>query len=733
MKPTVRYPWIARQVRSRNLLPDLTAGLLVGLLSVAMSISFAALVYNGALAPFLGQGIVLAVFGSVVTALAVALFGSLPGAAAIGQDAPAVILGVMGANIVARLPGGTDPRQAFLTVVVASGLTALATGIAYLAVGTFRLANLVRFLPYPVVGGFLAGTGWLLLVGGLSVLTHLPLGSRNLGEIGAVPVGLWLPGVVLGALLVYATRRVQPYLALTGGLAAAAAVFFAVMLASGNSLRSWGASGLFLGPFPQAGTLPPFRYPELGHAHWGLVVGQAGAIGSVVVLALIALLLNTTGLELVGGRDADLDRELRVAGVGNVLAGLAGGLPGYHALSLSTLNHQVGTGSRRSSLTAVAVLAAALVAGVAFLAFVPRLLVGGLLAYLGMGLLFEWVVQAYPKLPRGEYALVLVILATIGLVGFLQGVAVGVVAAVLLFVLDYSRAEVVRHALPGSAYPSRVHRDGKERAVLEEHGEELLVLELQGFLFFGTANGLVERVRRRLRIEPPLRSLVLDFKHVTGLDVSGALSFAKLADLAGRSSCTLVLSDVPDGVRSLLARDGRLLEAAHVRFAGDLDTGLEDCEEALLARDPSESPKAAVTADEAADGAFLPPEFRPYLERVTLEAGDTLVRQGERADAVYFLESGQLTARLEGEDHPVRLETMRGGTVVGELAFYANGTRTATVKADRSSTVQRLSRGSLERMTSEAPEAAAALHELVARLMADRVTHLMRAVDTLQR
>jgi SulP family sulfate permease len=123
----------------------------------------------------------------------------------------------------------------------------------------------------------------------------------------------------------------------------------------------------------------------------------------------------------------------------------------------------------------------------------------------------------------------------------------------------------------------------------------------------------------------------------------------------------------------------------------------------------------------------------PYLERLSLADGTVLMRRGDPADGLYFIESGQVTAQIEREGGKrVRFETMLGGRVVGELGFYLDKPRTADVVVEAPSIVYRLTRDALARMEVEDPEAASLIHRVIIRLLSERVTHLVRTVDALQ-
>ena len=730
---------LRREARLERLLPNLTAGLVVGLLCSAVSVSLGALIYSAELVEFLPRGVGFALLSSLVVSLSVALFSSLPGVTAVVQDAPAAILAVAAAGIVAAIPPGTGLEAAFMTVVATSAVTTLAVAVMFLLVGTFRWGRLVRYLPYPVVGGFLGGTGWLLVAGGVGVMADVPVTWSSLPDLFLGETWLrWIPGLALALVLLAVTARLKHYLVWPATLLGALALFYLLMLVTGAAPDDWRARGLLLGPFPEMRLLAPLDYGTLTEVNWVLVATHASTAATVVFVSLMAVLLYATGIEVATGKNADVNRELRVAGIGNLIAGAAGGVPGYHAVSLTMLNYRLGTGSRTAPLSAALVLVAALLFGASVLSYVPPMIVGGLLVFLGLVLLIEWVYGAYFKLPALEYGIIVVIVLVIATVGFLHGVAVGIFAAVALFVVNYSRSEVVRHAFSGAVARSRVRRGQTERRRLAERADSLLVLQLQGYVFFGTANALLERIEPRLDRSPSPEFVVLDFRRVTGVDATALLAFEKLAQLAGAKGFTLVLTELSPAIARQLEHGGVVGTAGErVRVFASLDEALEWCEEEVLAEASSKTqsgPSLELRLASLAGTDFKPSRLLAYFERLEVAAGQYLMRQGDAPDVLYFVESGQITARLEAQGQPpVRLETMRGGSVVGEIGFYSGEARTASVVADEPGTVYKLTRQALDRMAQEDPALAADFHRLIVRLLADRVVHLMGAVDALER
>lgn len=732
---------IAWRLEPRQVFANISAGIIVGLLATVLQISLAALIFSGPLAARTGDGIGFMLFGACAMGLIVALASSRPGLIAVPQNVTGAILALATAGIAAGAPGRAAGAAEFATVVGAVVVASLITGALFLALGYFRLGALIRFLPYPVVGGFLAGTGWLLLLGGLGVMIGAVPPLARLASLAQPDVlREWLPGFVFAVLLLLALRRFRHFMIMPAMFLLAFTLFYALLWLTSTPVAVASARGWLLGPFPRGALWRPLDLGLLAHIRWPAIAAQLDKIGIVAILAAVCLLLNASGLELALRQDFDLNRELRAAGLANMVAGLGGAAPGFQALSFSTLSYRMGGGSRLTSVVAALVAGAFLVAGAQVLAFVPKLVIGGALIYLGLAFLTEWLYDAWFRLPRLDYALVLVILAMIAFVGLLEGVVLGLAIAVALFVVSYGGVDVVKHAFSGASVRSRVTRGGRQRLLLSEHGERIYALQLQGFVFFGTANGLFERVRQRLldtRLEPA-RFVLLDFRQVTGVDATALLSFAKLRQLVRDSGVDLLLTNLAPALRERIARSlvaGEIDGA--IRFFPDLDRGLEWCENAILESERADVETRQALAEQFAEVAPSSadlPALMAYLERREIERGGYLIHQGDLSDVIFFVESGQVTAQIESAPgEPVRLETMRGGRVVGELGFYLGSRRSAAVVADEPSVVYRLALGDLRRMERDDPAAAAAFHQIVARLLAERVAHLVTTVDALQR
>ena len=365
------------------------------------------------------------------------------------------------------------------------------------------------------------------------------------------------------------------------------------------------------------------------------------------------------------------------------------------------------------------------------------MIIGGVLIYLGLSCLADWLYDAWFTLPRSDYALVLLILVVIGWVGFLEGVAAGIGIALLLFVYNYSRINIIKHAFTGATYRSSVDRPAPQREHLRRVGEQLLILQLQGYIFFGTAYQLLRVVRRRTsRSEaPPLRFLVLDFRLVNGLDASAASSFVRLQAHLEETGARLVCASTTPAVEEGLVRAGFDCEGvAAPCFVPSLDDGVEYCENHLL----QDAGLAALEQEHRLEGRLERLLEAPsrvallfeYLQRLELAEREYLLRQGDPAEDLYFVDAGMFAVILELDSgRSSRLGTIQPGTVVGEIGFYLGRPRTASVVAIRPSIVYRLSSSAFRRLEVDHPQIAAALHQWIAKILAGRLSD---NVSTLQ-
>ncbi len=718
--------------RLDTLIRNLTGGLVCGFLSAVLTISFGNLLLPPWLRAFVPVTIGMALFSNTVLAAVAALTSPIRGGVSKMQEIPIVALAGMATAIAASMAPAGDDRAAVATIVAATGLTTILTGLVLLLLGWFRLGGLVRFVPFPVIGGFLAGTGWLIVDGGVSVITGLHLTYDNLRGM-TDSVTLWKCAAVAAfiGLLAVGERLSRSRLVLPVFVLTALVLYNLVIVFGGIPAATLAETGWLL-PLPEGGQLwPPISLAELAAIDWLAVLPYLIGMPGVIIVTVLALLMNASGIELGTGRDIDLDLELRSTGLQNVLAGAGGGSPGYPSVSLSLLASRLGALDRSLGFIVAAVSGLALTFGDLILRIMPAPMLGALLVWVGGALIADWLVKSVRRLAIWEYLIVLLIFLVIAFVSFAYGILLGLGAAMILFLVEYGRVDSVRFTLTGKDYQSTFDVSDERQEALRTHGDAILIIQLQGFIFFGTADRLRKTIEARVSGAAdgsPVRFLLIDFQRVSGIDSSTVLSFARLEQFAERENFAIVLTGLSDHVRHTLMR-GRLAGGGvtTLHIEPTLDHGLNWCETHLLA-DVAPAVLSVDTRDvtELASSVVADPGLARLLagrlERVEVGKGDRLIEQDTPSDDMYFIESGRAAIEIASlGGGALRVATAGPGAVVGEVAFYLRTPRSASIVADEPLVAWRLSRASLDRLEREEPELASRFHAGVTTIVSRRL------------
>jgi len=723
-----------------KLITSLTAGLISGVLTITMGIAFAALIFAGPLSAFVSRGINLILLCALIIGVCAALSSSYAGTVARPHEIPAAILALIAGIIAANMPSSANAEQAYITVVAAIAVTSLATGIFLLALGSFKAGNLIRFIPYPVIGGFLAGTGLLLVKGALGVMTGTAVTLSALPGLLAPGVALkWVAGLIPAAILFAVLRYRNHYLIMPFWLILSIGLFYVIVFFSGVPIAEIRNQGWLIGSLATTGFTLPFTPSSFAQVDWGLIFSQAGRIGTILILSCMSLLLNASGLELVVQEEIDLNRELKAAGASNILAGLGGGPVGIHSLSLSALGFTMGAKSRLIGLFSALLCGSILFFGSALLSYFPKPVMGAVLMFLGFSFLYQWLFESWFKLPRIDCILIVLILVVIGVFGFLEGVGVGIGVAIFIFVYNYSRVNVIKHNISGAHYHSNVDRTPDQQKILTARGDALNILKLQEYIFFGTANNLHETIHRRVvdQSRTPLQFAILDFRLVNGVDSSAVNSFTKMRINARAHGYQLIFTSLSRDLQKKLRRGGFVFEPnSNFAIFPDLDRALEWCENQLLTREDDrlmeETQCLEDQLEEFISGKEMLTAFFQYLEKRVVPEGYSLIRQGDPPHSLYFLESGQVTVQLEtGAGESVRLRTGGPGTVLGELGFYLRTPSAASVITEKESVFYRLTVDALKNMEHQHPEIAAAFHKFMVHRLGQKLIYTNKSLQAL--
>lgn len=720
---------------------DIISGFITPIMIIATSLSYAVLIFSGPLSDHLAIGAGFSLIGAGVTAIIFAVASGLPFAIS-GPDSKAVA--VMASLVVMigedlHYKGKAD--VAGVTILAALVLGTLIVGVSSYICGALKLGRWIRFMPYPVIGGFMAASGWFLFVGAVRVLTQEPISLKLLTDLSNGAHSSKLIVGVLFALGLHIAQNSRFPLAFPTLLVCGGASILAGILYSGTPLNIARESGWLIKISANAVDAPtPWLIASASKIELQEIFNCTGQYLALVTVVIATLLLSIMAIEVETKNDIDLDHELRLNGLANILAGLAGGTVGTLSVSRTLFSFRIGARGRISGLLVGALCLFPLALGPSALGFVPMPILGAVLIQLGGSMLYEWLFKSWRLMQPADYVQLFIIFLTIVSFDFVAGVGVGIITACVTFVVNTARVRLVKHAMNRGNFSSRVDRPIYQIETLQKNGARIQIMWLHGFVFFGSAHHLLSNIKSIISSSPqPCYSLILDFKQVLGIDSSAAMTLVKLRHLSEREGFQLVFSNLSEYVAQSLRLGGVVNQGEDdtCRIFNNLDAALEWCEDSLLKDSDDENLLSHTTSEwlkselGSVDRVDL---LEKYIEIKKFEPGDILFNQGETADSLYILSTGRVTILFKTpEGSELRLRSMLGHTLLGEMGLYRNALRGASVVADEPTIVYKVTRKTLQHMEDEAPELAHAFHKFVVRTLAARLDFSNREVAGLQR
>jgi SulP family sulfate permease len=456
---------------------------------------------------------------------------------------------------------------------------------------------------------------------------------------------------------------------------------------------------------------------------------------AVVFVTASCTLFNTTGIEVATQHEANLEQELNVTGIANMLSGAFGGYTGCVSVSRSFLNFNGGGTGPLSGLTVAAISLLMLAFAPTLLGYMPKFVLGGLLIYLGADQLHKWIVQSRRRLSVVEYLSLLAIIVIIVQWGFIAGILIGVVIGCATFALSASRVDSIKYSFDGSEYRSSLDRSREDQAVLSAHGSKIQGLNLQSYLFFGSANRLYQHVKALLARHPECRFLLFDFKLVTGIDSSAAYSFAQIKRTAHDRGIKLMLVHLPSAAERAL-RSSEFV-SHEVSIVPELDHALEWCENEIIDQYQGREQEEASLRDwfirilgTEEDAA----ELIHRCQRLEVDAGEVIVSAGDAADSMHFILDGRVGIMIAaGEGGTTRVRSLGRYTTIGEMGLVSHAPRSATIQSETASILYVLSAQQFETIKSESPALGQKLLIYFVAVMAERLTFANRMITVLRR
>jgi sulfate permease, SulP family len=642
------------------------------------------------------------------------------------SDAPAIIAG--GISFILAV--------AFLVLLLGGVLEAL--------FGLIKLGTLIKFAPQPVMAGFqnaAAALLFLVQLGNVCGFDHnIPFTQvpHHLAEIK--PLSLIIAAVTFATM--WKSGRLLPKIP---PIIVAIVVGWTLYL-----LCNFVGLGAYLGPLITSVSRPTMGVTALEYFE-GLARGGdflefvPTIVGGAVALAIIASIDALLCARLVtapGEPRRNGDQLLVRLGIGNIATACAGGITSGINIGASVANRTFGA---RTPLSVLINAAALLLAGTVlfrWLGQMPRVVLSAVIMVVAVQHFDLWSLRLAGGLRKGPISsryhvaldlTVVVVVAVLSIaINIVLAVFIGVAIAIALFVHRMSRS-VIRRSYRCGAIHSRRARMAPDRIFLEQAGDAILVLELQGALFFGTGEKILSEVDVALRHETSC--VILDLRRLTEIDSTGANALLELKTSLIQQKKWLLLAVADRMAMERLESFGVLSSDGETNIFPDIDRAIECAENSLLYAQPQlhrdEIPLAEIGLFAKFDSMDLA-AIESYLQRTSYQQGDIIFREGDPGREVFIVTKGTASAFLQSPNSAIRLATFAPGTVFGELAILDAGPRSATVVADEDLVCFVLTMSKYTALREKHPSVAMRILAAIGRELSGRLRTANRTIHQLE-
>jgi SulP family sulfate permease len=451
----------------------------------------------------LGLGVLsgLGAEAGIYGAIALGIVASLVGGAPVLISGPTTPMTLVTAGIVAAslLPNG-EVNFGLIVVIF------LLTGVIQVAMGLLRLGSYIRYVPYPVISGFMSGIGVIIIIQQIFPLAGMaqpaPDPAGIIARLHTLPAGFAWPVALLSAATLAIIYLVPLIMRVVPSSLLALLAVTALSLLFGNDVPRIGA-------IPSG--LPSIVMPRFDIANGGFVLTAAVELA---VLGAVDTLLGALLADNLTKTHHDSNRELIGQGIGNMAAALIGGLPGAGANIRTIVNIKAGGRTRLSGIIHGLFLLAVLLGLSETVGLIPNAVLAAILVAAGVSCIDLRGLGHITKVPRADAAVMILVLLLTVFSGVITAVAVGMIIAAFIFmkkVADISEQQTTISSLADEPWAD-------ERDLAAEDRDRLLVKHVEGPLFFGFARGFAD-------IAPGARDgklLVLRMDRVSFMDQSGA-------------------------------------------------------------------------------------------------------------------------------------------------------------------------------------------------------------------
>ncbi len=720
---------------------DLWGGVSAMLVALPSSIAYGVTIVAVLGPAHLAHGALAGVIGAVALGFTAACFGSARQLISAPCTPAAAILSALAAGFVAQAGSGQDEATKATRILLLLTLVGLFSAVIQIVFGIARGGRLIKYIPYPVVAGYLSGVGLMIILAQAPKVLGLHAGPEFWSGLLHPAHWNWNGLAIGGATIVgmvLAPRLSKSIPAAIIGLKAGALACVALAVLN-PELRTIEHNPLLVGSLPGSlsdlATAISGRWQLAGSLSLDELIALLTPALTLATLLSIDTLKTCVVLDAMSGQQTDSNRELLAQGAGNLLSAFLGGTPGAGTMGPTLVNLNSGGQTRRAGMISGGLILVAFLFGRPLIALLPTPALAGILIVLGSRMVDRESLHLLKHRATFFDFTVMAAVVTVALAyNLIAAAGTGIALALALFIRDLIRGSVIRRKLHGNQVSSHKHRLSEEKALLVQHGHQTVLCELQGSLFFGTTDQLLTELDKDIR---ECRFVILDLRRVQSFDFTAGHVLQVIGKQVKSHDGFLLLCDLPArlptgvGLADYLRLLGILQDDAHLKLFDNRDEALEWVEDEILA-----SAGAGVKVSAVLPGlreiplfaGLKTPDAFARLGEIVIErsvhAGEVIFRKSDSGSELFIVRRGNVSVNLPLESgHRYHLTTFTDGHFFGDMAFLDHHSRSADAVAVTDTQLFILSRARFEDMARKHPELAVEILRRLCREMALRLRY----------
>ncbi len=635
---------------------------------------------------------------------------------------PLILMAVMLTSMVTEFNQLYPHQNPTPTLMMTILITSLSIGCMMFIFGLFRLGKYVKIFPYPVIGGFFAAFGWCIFKAGLDLLSNSSLTFKNSTTLfTGSSLMVLLPSLVAGYLLYLGLKKIQAKWFFLAYFLFITTIFYAVLYISGIDITTAQLRGYLFHLTSLNNLIPKLGYLDIASVHWNLIGNHAINIFFICLVVLCDIFIRFSGFEIVSKDDISANNELKFLGLSNMLIGFAGGVPSYISMPTSIMNYKLNGDARVTGFIGLIILTIILLSGTTLLNLTPKMIIAVILFYIGFSAMKEWIIDVRNYINRVDYFLLLSVFLISILRDIFTGILAGIIISAILFLIRYCNLPILDKKMQGAHFRSHVDYSPDEEHLLSQKNDTIHVVQLKNYLFFGNITQLSESLQNILS-NKKIRFIIIDFKQVTGEDVSVHNNLVRLLQSTQLNNIEMIFSNIDVNELDVITK---FSPGILIKNFESLDHALEYCETTLI--ETSE----LITIErenfiEQLDGFLKNNDYAqqlaPLFQREQMTNDTLICHQGDDAHEFYFVAHGCLNVYLVNTDgSKLRVSKIKSGAFTGEMGYFLKQARSAEIRAGSDVVIYKLAYEDFELFAIQNSAAALAFINYLCEKMAKKL------------